>query len=589
MIKVAETTLPAQIDVEPDPDVSTSVSHASEGGASQGSKWRIASGIFLFVLALYVLTTAGRIDSVDGQARFDVAYNWLVNGRPMIRDAWIAPFMSVPGRDGFRYSNYGAPASVFGMPLVWLGLHTNAPDIQRSQFLFSLTSSIFGAGIAPILFLFYLELGVATRSALTWTMVSSFATMVWPASNTGLDNAQHAFFALSAFYFGFLSARRKSAAYAIVGGLMAGVLFLYQEYFLLIIPALALSTLDWKPGNNSIAPPTTSTETMFGRVLSAFRQTFRAALTLVRAACNGPGEARSSCIRYCLFVGAISVGVVLSLAYNDLRFGSWLDDGKVRLIPHNESHFFGNPLAGFLTLLVSPGKSILLYSPALVLGVMGVRQWWRRQPELATAIVVSSVVLVLFLSCIVFAGGDWCWGPRYLTPLLPLWALGFPFATSVCLRRDLAVAVIGLSFLVQVMGLSVENQRFFFERAMDDHFWEQDSWIYFKHSALFARVGEVVSLSQGTPSTAKSFNSIPTGWSTYTILGPPLNIPRRDSAQWIRHFKIYYVPRPWPLWMWWLPAWARPVNVGTWTFGVLSVFLAGAGLIYRGLRRTECG
>ena len=154
----------------------------------------------------------------------------MVLGRPVIQDPWIGPHSGVIGRDGLRYSMYGAPASVFSMPLMWLGLHTGASTIQSSQFLFSLTSSILGAGIACVLFLFYLELGISARTAFTWTMVSSLATYLWPISNSTFDNAQHAFFALAAVYFGVLSARRKSPAYAVLGGLMAGILVLYQEY-----------------------------------------------------------------------------------------------------------------------------------------------------------------------------------------------------------------------------------------------------------------------------------------------------------------------------------------------------------------------
>jgi hypothetical protein len=571
----------------------TSLSAPEDNQTKQhGSKWQIATGVFLFVLSIYALTSPGRIDITDGQARFDIAHNWIERGLPIITDNWIAPFMSVPGRGGLRYSIYGAPASVFSIPLVWMGLG-NSPDLQRSQFLFSLTSSIFGAAIAPVLFLFYLELGTTTRTALVWTMVSSFATYVWPISNSTFDNAQHAFFALLAVYLGLLSARRKNGAYAFLGGLMAGVMVLYQEYFLFIVPALALSTLDWKAGGSiseSLAP--SEPESVVGRRrIGQFsfqvRRTFQSALALVRAACDGPGDARSSCMRYCMFVGAVSVGVVLSLAYNDLRFGSWLDDGKVRLVAQGKYPFFGNPLAGFLTLLVSPGKSVFLYSPPLLLGVMGMFRLWRRKPELVTAIGLSSLILISFISCIAFAGGDWCWGPRYLTPLLPLWALGFPFAMGANLRRQMVTMVIACGFLIQILGLSVENQRFFFERKLNDMFWAEDSWAYFKRSALVARVGEAASLSEGAPSTAQFFNSIPVpDRSTYTILGPPMGIPRELSALWMRQYKIFFVPRPWPLWMWWLPPARRPIDIGAWLIGLLSAALVGAGLIHRGLRKS---
>src|SRR5271157_3599776 len=60
--------------------------------ATSSNKW-IASGIFLLVLAIYVLSSPGRIDIIDGQARYDVAYNWLLEGRPVLRDPWIGQRM----------------------------------------------------------------------------------------------------------------------------------------------------------------------------------------------------------------------------------------------------------------------------------------------------------------------------------------------------------------------------------------------------------------------------------------------------------------------------------------------------------------
>jgi len=249
---------------------------------------------------------------------------------------------------------------------------------------------------------------------------------------------------------------------------------------------------------------------------------------------------------------------------------------------------FRNPLSGFLTLLISPGKSIFLYSPPIVLAVLGIGQLWRRRPELATLIGSSSLVLVFFLSWIAFVGGDWCWGPRYLAVLLPLWALALPFTVGHGVGKKLALAIIGVGFLVQALALSVENQRFFFERGLNDFFWAEDSWFYFKHSALIARVGEAISLREGVPPTAHLFNSIPAPeLTTYCPLGPPRNIPRKLAPTWMRQFQIYFLPRPWPLWMSWLPPGARPIDMGPWLVGLLSTCILGAGLIYRGLQVRE--
>ena len=533
-----------------------------------GRAW-IACGILLLVFGIYALSSPGRIDIVDGEARYDVAFNWVINGRPIMSDSWIIPFMAVRGRGGFHYSYFGAPASFFALPLVWAGMYSNNP-----QFLFSMVSPFFGAAVAPILFLLYLELGLNRRRALAWTLVSSFASYLWAISDSSFDNAQHAFFTVAAVYFGVLSARRKSPLLAALGGAMVGVLFAYQEYFLLLVPALALVTLAGSARSGDRGDET--------RWL-----TLRCARYL-RAAWNGPGEERSACIRYFVFAAAVGLGVMLSLAYNHLRFGSWLDDGKVRFAAHRGYNFFGDPLAGLLTLLVSPGKSVLLYSPTLVLAVLGARGLARRNAQLAAAIAVATVFLVLFLSCISFVGGDWCWGPRYLTPLLPLWALAFPFVAEGKYKRPLVVGAVALSFLVQALALSVETQRFFFEHRLHDFFWAEDSWFYFKHSALWSRLGEVATLPQGPPASATKFNSIPDpDWTTYTVLGQPRPIPRSMAPVWMRQFQIFYLPRPWPLWVPRLREEIQPVSPIAWLGGLGGILLLGTCFLYRGFQSPE--
>lgn len=539
----------------------------------------VGLGLFLLVLGVYVLTSPGRIDTIDGEARFDVARSLVVRGQPIMTDPLIGPIVSVPGRGGFRYSYYGAPASVFAAPLVWLGLK-HALTIERAQFLFSLTSSIFGAAIAALLFLFYLDLAVGLRKAVLWTLVSSFATLVWPVSNSSFDNSQNAFLVLAALYCACLSVKRCSSALAIVGGLCAGVLILYQEYFVLLVPCFAFATLDWKFGGMpDVAPLNWSYTSIRDRADDELRHFIRCARDLVRRGWDAPGEERSSCVRYALFAGTAAIGVVLALAYNDLRFGSWLNNGKGY---YADLPLFGNPVMGFLTLLASPGKSIFLYSPPIILGILGFGRLRSRTPVLAKAIVVSSIILILFFSCISFAGGDWCWGPRYLVPLLPLFALAFPFA-NLRLRREAILLIVALGLVVQALALSVENERFFNEEGLTDHFWMQDPGFYLTHSALLARIGEVASLPQGPPATARHFTSAPL--PTYSVLGAPH--PREQAAAWIRNFQIFFLPRPWPFWMPYLPPAERPVDVRTWLYGVTGISLVGAGLTLLGLRAEE--
>lgn len=517
---------------------------------SRAADHAIAVGILFATLTVYVATSPGRIDIVDGQSRYDVAYHWVVEGRPVLRDPIIGSFMAVPGRDGLPYGYYGAAGSLFSAPLITLGLLLGDPSGEAARFLFSLTSSIFGALTATVLFLFYRDLGVPARSAVLWTIVAAFTTLLWPGAVSTFDNAQHAFFVLTAVYLGHLSAARRSLRLAATAGLVAGVLLLYQEYFALVIPALGAATLDFSSHQ--------------GRIRLA--------------------SPKESSLRFLAFGAASVVGLILALAYNEVRFGSWFETGKLYFAA--EGTVLGNPIAGLLTLVISPGKSVFLYSPPLVLGLLGFSRLWRQRTALATVLVAASLIVLLLFSAFRFAGGDWCWGPRYLLVLLPLWALPLPFVPLHTRLRKSLIAIAGAGLVVQVLAVSVEHQRFFFARGLNDLFWSEDPWVYFKQSALFARPGEFVSLKDGPPPTARWFNSIhQPGWSTYAILGPPLNMPRKLAPEWMRQYQIYYLPRPWPLWMWSVDPELRPVNIPLWLAGLLVTGAVGLTQIRGGLRQ----
>jgi hypothetical protein len=242
---------------------------------------------------------------------------------------------------------------------------------------------------------------------------------------------------------------------------------------------------------------------------------------------------------------------------------------------------FGNPVAGFGTLILSPGKSIFLYSPTLILAVIGMRRLYQQQRALALGVCSASIGMILFLSCISFAGGDWCWGPRYLGVVLALFAVALPFAWSSPRWARVIPIVILISFGVQVMAVSVENQRFFFELGLKDFFWAEDPWFYFKHSALLTRVGETISLTNAPPPYAEFFNSIrDPEWCTYTVLGPPPGMPRSLAPIWITQFKVFYLPRPWPLWMSWIAPESRPINVQAWLCGLTGLLTIALTILY---------
>ena len=137
-----------------------------------------------------------------------------------------------------------------------------------------------------------------------------------------------------------------------------------------------------------------------------------------------------------------------------------------------------------------------------------------------------------------------------------------------------------------VDGLVRRSPEILFRAKFARTFLADEPGFYFRDSALFARPAEVLSLRNGLPETALQFNPSPYKDSvTYCILGvsPTAAFP---LSSWMRQFQVFYLPRPWPLWMRHVDKAHRPVNIDVWIIGLLIVGLSGVFCVYFGLRQT---
>jgi hypothetical protein len=517
-------------------------------------------GVFLALLGIYLMTAPGRIDSIDGQWRYEAARNWLDSGDPHVTDRYLLYTrgqVNSPS-SGRAYTVYNAAPSIAAMPLMILSRLVPGHTTERDHILFSFTGPIFGAALGALLMTGFGWMGIGLRRSLIATSLFCLTTLWWPASVTVLDQNQHAVLMLAAVLVGWQSGRRRSPSLAGLAGILAGLLVNYQEMYLLLLPALGLTVL---------ASPQEGSEA--GTV-------------------DAPQGGRQAVgLRLLMFAGGGCVGLGCFAGFNLMRYGVPILLSRYGLSSGEESpggpSMWGDPLAGLLSLASSPGKGIFWFSPLLLLMLPAIRKLLARAPALTLAVVAASIIHLLVITRLSFFGGDWCWGPRYIIPILPLWALALPLVlpcpgSSPRLLWPLAAA----GLLIQLMGISLDHHRFFFERNLPQYFWAAEPWIYFQHSQLLARPGEIIeSLTAGPLPEPVRFSPSPTGQATYCPFGPPSLAPPQE---WVRHHRIFYLPRCWWGWIGTLPPQQRPIDPA-WLFGLCAASLAvGGSLLARALR-----
>jgi len=502
-------------------------------------------------LAAYVLTGPGRIDIIDGQLRYDVTRSLLDGAGFQVRDP-VLPH-KVAGLEGRQYAFYGPGASVLGLPLVWLARSLGG-DRNTEMFFFSLTSAFVVSACVGAFYLLRRRLGGTELRSTAWAFFLAFGTPLWPLATTVFDQGQHAAVLFLATTLGWEAALRQNRAIAVLAGVVGGSVVLFQEGLLLLLPFVGLCTLEgahW-PGRGRFDP-----------------------WAWIRMP-----ELRS---RYLPFALGCAVPFALWLLFNFVRFGSPFDSGKADIAGHPP--IWGSPVAGFFGLLFSPGKSIFLFFPSLLPSLLCIRAWWRKTPLLCLAVVATTVVQLAVASSLTFWGSDWAWGPRYLMLLAPLLTIPLGlFGFTQGFGKWILFALVPIAIGVQLMGILVDQHPFFFERNLSAYFWYYAPETYWHESQLFARPAEIARIfTQPFPLPPIAFRPGPYQeiWPTYCIFGGrPF-----ESHLWMQRFAVFYLPRPWPLWIGFVPAWQKPVSSVLMLGASLSVGCAGLLGLGLGLRR----
>ena len=353
--------------------------------------------IFAFFLALYVLIFRGEYYSMDEMARYGLT-----------KTIVLEHDLSITKADGTSFSiPYPLLQSVAAVPLYMLGelLAGGIDPILREEtgrLFVSLFNSIVTALSCVVFFRLCRRLDGGARSSLLLTLVFGLSTITLPYARVFLSEPLTGLLLMFAALLALSSSRERP-----LGGIFAG-LFL----------ALAAA-------NNYIALPAMGIFFMFFVFQS-----------------GGPKEVlRAETLKDARLWGLILFGmaaVAEGLWYNHVRFGSYFSSAyhyyeapPNTVYPEGMGLLSYPILAGIYGFLLSPMRSVFLYSPPLIGALFGWRRFITERGK--TAVFLLSIPLLYLLVYSKWFGwhGGYAWGPRYMVSVT-----GFFLIPFIYLIRD---------------------------------------------------------------------------------------------------------------------------------------------------------
>jgi hypothetical protein len=144
--------------------------------------------------------------------------------------------------------------------------------------------------------------------------------------------------------------------------------------------------------------------------LSAIRQGPRAASVAPRAS--------DLLIRHLSFGAILLIGLLPTLITRYIIYGSAFESGYVPL----KDWLWFSP--AFFDVLFSSNHGLLAWTPILLLAILGLFVFWRRQPRVGAPLLAAFLAFYLFIACYPDWAGISSYGNRFFVSLTPLFILG---------------------------------------------------------------------------------------------------------------------------------------------------------------------
>ncbi len=426
--------------------------------------------VFVTFLCFFVVITRGHFESTDEIAVFQQARSLWEH-----HDLDVAPMINtVVGRNGRRYAVYNVGQSIAALPFYVTGKtlrraladHPVAtallagPQVgtepirwggQVEIFVVDLFNAFVTALLCALFFAFSLRTGASPRASLVATIFLGTSSHIAGFSACFFQHSLEALLLLSSFYFLFLDVQQPSRARRLGAGMCATFAFLVRFQTVVLLPALALYLL-W-------------------------------GIRRRRAALASEGLS---------FFVPIALGLAAQIAINGFKFGTYDFVGA-----YQNHHFDAPLLVTLFGFLFSPGESLFVFTPLLVLLPLYARRFPRAEMSCIAGVALS---YLLFHAKYDHWHGQWCFGPRYLVATVPflLLPLALWWDSAPAKWRAIALGLAAIGAFVEVLHVAVNVSYVFHAENYESYnppfgylFIPQASQIAAHTRALFAHDGRV--------------------------------------------------------------------------------------------------
>ncbi|MBP9086101.1 MAG: hypothetical protein KBG15_08280 [Kofleriaceae bacterium] len=375
---------------------------------SRTHRFKVAALSLGAIFAVYMLLTGREPPWGDARIMYEVSEN-ITQGRISVGTEW--PPMSHVGADGRIYSQYALLPSLLHLPGAALGSAFRGAGIHRV--VTSHLAPAFAAALTVVLFLLTAQTFCSRRASRAAAAVLALGSLLFVYARYPMSEALQAATVMGMLGAALRSRSTPTFAVGIGFGAWCGAVVNTKSVLLLSVLGLGAVVL-W--------------------LLRRNQQPMR---------------------RWC--VGVLVGGLpflVLFGWYNTARWGAPWSTGYGETLGMMSEH----PWAGLLGLLVSPGKGLLWFSPAVIVAVLGLRRMVQTHGDVVRMIVAIVIPPLLFYSGFLSWSGDYAWGPRYLVfAMAPLY-LGVAYffdSQPTRLARWLVRGIIAVSVVVQLLGAAV--------------------------------------------------------------------------------------------------------------------------------------